>query len=107
MYPQIPVMSFLRECVDEGHAPSMLKFYVAAMSAFHSRTDGWPVSRNDLVVKPTWREMAKPSSPVYNPHLGSGFSFESPDVFAIQASPVSFAKSTHFQDGAFTHTCNS
>lgn len=47
----ILVVSFLRELLDVGRAPYILKVYIAAMSAFHSRIDGRPVDRNDLVAK--------------------------------------------------------
>lgn len=61
----IPVMSFLQERLDGGHAFSMLKLYVAAMSAL-SRIDGRPVGRNDLVVKPLhgmrWLNPPRPST---------------------------------------------
>lgn len=73
----ILVVSFLWELLDVGHAPYILKVYIATMSAFHSRIDGRPVDRNDLVVKSLhgsrWLNPSHPTIPTLEALLCSPF----------------------------------
>lgn len=45
------VLTFLQELLDNGHAPSTLKIYVAAFAANYSLKAGQSIGRNNLVVK--------------------------------------------------------
>ncbi len=45
------VLTFLQKLLDKGHTPSMLKVYVADITANHSLMAGQTIGRNDLVVK--------------------------------------------------------
>ncbi len=64
--PTAVILSFLQECLDAGHAPSTLKVYVAAISAYHNGIDKRSVGRNDLVIKFLWgaRRMNPPARPL-------------------------------------------
>ncbi|KAL0153933.1 hypothetical protein M9458_050764, partial [Cirrhinus mrigala] len=44
-------LSFLQELLDKGRSPSMLKVYVAAITASHAPIAGQSVGRNNLVVR--------------------------------------------------------
>ncbi len=44
------ILSFLQELLDKGHSPSMLKVYLAAISASHAPIVGQSVGRSNLVV---------------------------------------------------------
>ncbi len=52
------VLTLLQELLDNGRAPSTLKFYVPAIAPNHSFEAGHSIGRTDLVVKflrGTWR----------------------------------------------------
>ncbi|KAL0186170.1 hypothetical protein M9458_017840, partial [Cirrhinus mrigala] len=64
------ILSFLQELLDKGCSPSMLKVYVAAITASHAPIAGQSVGRNNLVeVEPSSALKGPPFEPLTSSDL--------------------------------------